>query len=194
MVRRFPKSVAGVVGLVAGFVLSAVAATASGQTREAAPQEDPTGPSSRAVVEPAPEAAYNPEFCEILEKWNSDKKIPDPDTRGPVEGEYSRPDDADHLKTWKVETACGEFLVAVPLWADVAPLVLSGMGENLFEDSQGATWDFQTGEGGVVTHVVRMTADGSVSSMNRVGDSRTWGDPHENLNGKTFKDWQTNKK
>ncbi len=74
-VRRFPKSVVGVVGLVSGLALGAAATMVSGQTREAAPQSNRTDASSRGVSQPTPESAYDPEFCEILERWNSDKKI-----------------------------------------------------------------------------------------------------------------------
>jgi len=167
---------------------------ASGRTPGTPPRPATQSPSSRPVSQPAPEAAYESEYCEVLHRFNAEKKIADSDIRNRVAGEYARTDDADRLKTWNIETTCGEFLVAVPLWADVSPPVLSRIGENLFEDSQGATWDFQTGEDGAVTHVVRMASDGSVASMNRVGTPRTWGDPHEKLNGKHTKDWGGGKK
>ena len=56
-----------------------------------------------------------------------------------------------------------------------------------------ATWEFQAGGDGTVTGVVMISADGVVSTMTRLGASRHWGDPHENLNGKHLKDWQGKK-
>ncbi len=194
MVRRASKFMVVVGWLMLTFVIGGVAAPASGQSRQVVPANEPTAPSEQPVSQPAPEAAYDPEFCEVLERWNADKKISDAKTRDRVAGEYGRADDVDRLKTWSVETACGDFLVAVPLWADVSPPVLSRKSDSLFEDSMQATWEFQVGGDGAVTGVVMTSADGTISTMTRVGAPRHWGDPHEKLNGKDKKDWKGSKK
>jgi hypothetical protein len=194
MVCRSPKSEFVVTGLVWIVVVVSLAVPASGQSRQAQPAGEPAGPSEQPVIQPAPEAAYDSEFCEVLDRWNADKKISDAKTRDRFAGEYGRADDIDRRQTWSVETACGEFLVAVPLWADVSPPVLARRGDNIFEDSMQATWKFQIGGDGTVTGVVMTSADGVVSTMTRLGASRHWGDPHENLNGKHIKDWEGKKK
>lgn len=193
MVHRASKSMIGVGCLMLTFVIGGVAVPASGQSRHVAAADEPTAASEQPASEPAPEVAYNPEFCEVLERWNADKKISDAKTRDRFSGEFGRADDVDRRQTWSVETACGEFLVAVPLWADVSPPVLSRKGDNLFEDTMQATWEFQVGGDGAVTGVVMNSADGTISTMTRMGASRHWGDPHENLNGKHLKDWQGKK-
>ncbi len=193
-VRRASKFMIVVGCLMLTFVIGGVAAPASGQSRQVAPAGEPIASSEQPASQAAPEAAYNPEFCEVLERWNADKKISDAKTRDRFSGEYGRADDVDRRQTWSVETACGEFLVAVPLWADVSPPVLSRKSDNLFEDSMQATWEFQVGGDGAVTGVKMISADGTVSTMTRLGASRHWGDPHENLNGKLLKDWKGSQK
>ena len=152
------------------------------QVQEMQGQGGATQPSSRAVAaapttrppDPAPtEAAYESEYCEVLYRFNSEKKITDPEIRGRFEGQYNPADDPQRLRTWSVESACGEFLVAVPMWADVSPPVLEHMGGTTFEDSMGTTWEFQEGSDGVITGVTMSAPDGGVSEL------RHWGDPHE---------------
>jgi hypothetical protein len=167
---------------------------AFGQSRGAATAGAPAGPSASSASQPVPETEFGPEYCEVLERWNADKKIPDAPTRNRVAGEYGRVDDAERRQTWNIETACGEFLVAVPLWADVSPPVLARRGDNLYEDSLQATWEFRVGGGGAVTGVVMTSSDGVVTTMTRLGAPRHWGDPHENLNGKHIKDWEGKQK
>jgi hypothetical protein len=166
------------------------------QVQEMQGQGNATQPSSRAVAaapatrppEPPPaEAAYESEYCEVLYRFNSEKKIADPAVRNRFEGQYNQADDPQRLRTWSVETACGEFLVAVPMWADVSPPVLEHRGGNTFEDSRGTTWEFQVEADGAVTGVTMSASDGGVSEL------KHWGDPHENLNGKHLKDWKGNK-
>jgi hypothetical protein len=159
---------------------------------------DPAGarqPSSRAV-EPAPttrpaepppsEAAYESEYCEVLHRFNVEKKITDPGNRDRFEGHYNTADDPQGLRTWSVETVCGGFLVAVPLWADVSPAVLEFKGGTTFVDSMGSTWEFQMGPDGAVTGAI-------IKDPNGKNTVQHWGDPHENLNGKHIKDWQGSK-
>ena len=117
-------------------------------------------------------AAHSSEFCEVLNRWNADKKIADQAFRARYEGEYGRADDTDRLRTWNVETVCEEFLVVVPLWADVGPPILSHSGENLFEDSNGGTWQFEVGGDGKAAAVKMTGPDGTVSEMKRLGDPR----------------------
>ncbi|MCJ7756367.1 MAG: hypothetical protein MUP13_17540, partial [Thermoanaerobaculales bacterium] len=129
------------------------------QVQEMQGQGGATQPSSRAVAavpatrppEPPPtEAAYESEYCEVLYRFNSEKKITDPEIRDRFEGQYNPADDPQRLRTWSVESACGEFLVAVPMWADVSPPVLEHRGGATFEDSMGTTWEFQVGSDGVI--------------------------------------------
>lgn len=119
-------------------------------------------------------AAVASEFCEVLNRWNSEKKISDAAIRQRVEGEYGRADDGDRLKTWNIETMCEDFLVAVPLWADVSPPVMVDKGGDVFEDYNGATWAFQVGADGIATSVTMTAADGTVTEMNRLGDPRSF--------------------
>jgi hypothetical protein len=116
--------------------------------------------------------AHGFEFCEVLNRWNADKKIADSAVRARYEGEYGRADDTDRLRTWNVETMCDEFLVVVPLWADVGPPILSHTGEGIFEDSNGGTWEFEIGGDGRAAAVTMTGPDGAVSEMQRLGDPR----------------------
>jgi tetratricopeptide (TPR) repeat protein len=120
------------------------------------------------------EPAHESEFCEVLYRFNSDKTIPDAAVRARFEGEYGEASDADRRRTWNVETSCGEFLLAVPLWADVSPPILIQKGENRFEDSMGGSWDFETGDDGKVEGVTQTSQDGSVSKMIRLGNPRSF--------------------
>lgn len=126
------------------------------------------------VAWPLTSAAMNPEFCEVLNKWNADKKISDPEVRARFEGEYGQADDTGRLRTWNIETACDNFLVAIPLWADVSPLVLAHQDGDVFEDSMKATWEFQVGGDGAVVGVTMITADGTTTQMKRLGDPRNF--------------------
>ena len=120
------------------------------------------------------EPAHESEFCEVLHRFNSDKKIPDAAVRARFEGEYGAAGDADRRRTWNVETACGEFLVAVPLWADVSPPLLNQQDENRFEDSMGGSWDFEIGGDGKAKGVTQTSQDGTTSEMKRLGDPRSF--------------------
>ncbi len=119
-------------------------------------------------------AAHSSEYCEVLNKFNAEKKITDAEARARFEGEYGSIEDTDRLRTWNVETVCGEFLVVVPLWADVSPPVLSQKGERLFEDYTGNTWDFELGDDNSATGVKMTAPDGTVNEMVRLGDPRTF--------------------
>ena len=132
------------------------------------------GVIASCLVVPTSAAAYNPEFCEVLNKFNADKKISDPAVRTRYEGEYGKADDSDHLRTWNVETACENFLVAVPLWADVSPPVLAHQGGEVFKDAMGSTWTFHVNGDGAVVGVTMVSADGTVTEMTRLGDPRTF--------------------
>jgi hypothetical protein len=125
-----------------------------------------------SVLSMGAERAHGSEFCEVLNRWSADKKIADQALRARYEGEYGRADDTDRLRTWNVETVCEEFLVVVPLWADVGPPILSHSGENLFEDSNGGTWQFEVGGDGKAAAVQMTGPDGTVSEMKRLGDPR----------------------
>jgi len=197
MVRRIPMFAAGGTGslltLLLGLAVMAAPVLAPAQQTQ---DRGAAQPSSRAVASapttrppepPAEEPALESEYCEVLYRFNSEKKITDPVLRNRFEGQYNQADDAQRLRTWSVETACGEFLVAVPMWADVSPPVLEHKGGNTFADSMGTTWEFQVGSDGVVTGVTMSARDG------RVSDLKHWGDPHENLNGKNLKDWKGSK-
>jgi hypothetical protein len=109
----------------------------------------------------------------VLNRFNADKKISDETIRQRVEGEYGRAEDTDRLKTWNIETVCEDYLVAVPLWADVGPPVLMDTGGDVFEDFNGATWDFQVGDDGVASSVIMTSADGTVTTMDRLGDPKS---------------------
>ncbi len=123
-----------------------------------------------ATAAPAQES----EFCEVLHRFNSDKKIAEAEVRDRFEGEYGAASDAERLRTWNVETACGEFLLAVPLWADVSPPILIQKGENRFEDSMGGSWDFEIGDDGKAKEVTQTSQDGTTAEMERLGDPRSY--------------------
>lgn len=127
-----------------------------------------------AITLPRLAAAYNPEFCDVLNKFNADKKISDAAVRARYEGEYGQADDSDRLRTWNVETACDNFIVAVPLWADVSPPVLAHQGGEVFKDTMGSTWTFHVDGDGAVVGVTMVSADGTATEMTRLGDPRTF--------------------
>ncbi len=144
----------------------------------------PVAETTRPVSPNSSEPVYESEFCEVLHRYNAEKRITDARIRARVAGQYGKADDGKHLRTWNIDTNCGEFLLAAPMWADVSPPVLSHKGGDVFEDSRGAIWEFQFDADDAVTGVTVVAADGSVSEL------KHWGDPHENLNGKHIKDWQ----
>ena len=127
-----------------------------------------------SITMPSTSAAINPEFCEVLNKWNASKKISDPEVRARFEGEYGSADDAERTKTWNIETVCDDFLVAIPLWADVSPPVLAHQGGNLFKDAMESTWEFQLDGDDTVIGVTMTTADGTATDMTRFGDPRSF--------------------
>lgn len=197
MVCRFPKSTAVYSGSLLAIILCAALVVAP--TRVDAQQTPDQGaaaqPQSRAVesapTSRPPEAAatgpaYESEYCEVLYRFNSEKKIADSEVRSRFEGHYNTADDPLGLRTWSVETVCGEFLVAVPMWADVSPPVLEHKGGNTFVDSMGSIWAFQIGPDGAVRSVTITDPAGKNTVQH-------WGDPHENLNGKHIKDWKGSK-
>lgn len=132
---------------------------------------------STAQVKPAAgsaQPAHESEFCEVLHRFNSEKKIPDAGVRARFEGEYGTAADAASGRTWNVETVCGEFLVAVPLWADVSPPVLDQKGGTRFEDAMGGSWSFEIGGNGKAKGVTLTAKDGTTSDMKRIGDPRSY--------------------
>ena len=142
----------------------------------AVPERSPTSRSASQTRQPAAasEPVYESEFCEVLHRFNSDKKVPDADVRARFEGEYGAAADAPHGKTWNVETACGEFLLAVPLWADVSPPILIHKGATRFEDSMGGIWVFEIGGDGKAKGVTQTSKEGTTSEMKRLGSPRSY--------------------
>ncbi len=70
-----------------------------------------------------------------------------------------------------METACDDFLIAVPLWADVSPPIMMHSSDNTLEDSMGGTWIFQLGGDGRPTAVTYTApSDGTVSELQRMGN------------------------
>lgn len=128
---------------------------------------------SAAHASSAPELqpAHESEFCEVLHRFNSEKRIEEDLVRARVEGEYGAPGAPE--KTWNVETACNGFLVAVPLWADVSPPVMEVTGERSFSDSLGGTWVFQMSNG-QATSVVYTDSSGAAREMKRLGNPRSF--------------------
>jgi len=133
-------------------------------------QQAPTNRPQETAAPAAPE--HESEFCEVLHRFNADKKIMDPHVRARVEGHYASP--GDTMRTWNVETACGEFLIAVPLWADVSPPVMTPTSGDSFEDAMGGTWAFEIGSDGKATGVAYTAADGTLTEMNRLGDPKSF--------------------
>ena len=132
----------------------------------------PKQPAPRRSSQSATEPTHESEFCEVLHRFNSHKRISDPQIRARVEGHYQEPDHANWA--WNVESTCGDFLIAVPLWADVSPPVLELEGDNRFEDANGATWEFEMGGDGKPTSVVRTDAEGTTTKMMRLGDPKKY--------------------
>jgi len=143
-------------------------------TVEASTRAAPSDSNSESNKKLTSNVSYESEFCEVLHKYNSGKKVSDPQIRTRIEGEYGQENDGDRRRTWNVETTCREFLVAVPLWADVSPPVLTHEGGNRFSDPTGATWDFEVGADGVAIGVVMASSDGTVTEMKRLGDPRSF--------------------
>ena len=135
--------------------------------RAAAREQAAPEPTSTAAAEPKHES----EFCEVLHRFSADKRIPDASIRQRVEGHYGAA--GDSLRTWNVETVCGDFLVAVPLWADVSPPVMTMVGSDSFEDSMGGRWVFKVSETGSVEGVTYTPADSASTAMNRLGDPKS---------------------
>ena len=111
------------------------------------------------------------EFCEVLNRFNADKKT-DSKIRERFAGEYGAVDDTDRLRTWNVQTICEDFFVAAPLWADVSPLLLVQDGETLFKNDNGFAVEFEIGDGDSVTGATMTMPDGTVSKLERLGDPR----------------------
>jgi tetratricopeptide (TPR) repeat protein len=138
--------------------------------QEAMRQAEEERSATRAQAPPAPQPAHESEFCEVLHRFNADKRIEEEIVRARVHGEYGVPGVSN--KTWNVETTCGDFLVAVPLWADVSPPIMQVTGERSFGDSMGGTWVFQI-TGGQASGVVYTDSSGAVQEMQRLGDPRS---------------------
>ncbi len=194
MLDRFPKLTVVGDGPKLAFVLGLASLVAptfawAQQTQDRGTAAKPpsravaAAPTTRPPEPQATEAAYESEYCEALSRFNAEKKIADPGKRNRFEGHYNTADDPQGLRTWSVETVCGGFLVAIPLWADVSPAVLEFKGGTTFLDSTGTTWAFQVGPDGAVRSVTITDPAGKNSVQH-------WGDPHENLNGKHKKDWE----
>jgi hypothetical protein len=148
---------------------------AGGGLPQASKASQPASSTSRASQPAAAsEPAHESEFCEVLHRFNSDKKIPDAGVRARYEGEYGSVADAARNKTWNVETACREFLVAVPLWADVSPPVLAQKGGTRFEDAMGGSWLFEIDSDGKAKGVTLTAKDGTTSEMKRLGSPRSY--------------------
>jgi len=113
------------------------------------------------------------ELCEVLNRFNADKKT-DSKIRERFEGEYGAADDADRLRTWNVQTICEDFLVAVPLWADVSPMLLVQEGDTLFKNETGLVLDFLLGDDGSATGAKLTMPDGTVSEVERLGNPRSF--------------------
>jgi len=149
----------------------------AGGGRVSTPEPSSTSRSTSSRTEQATasaEPAHESEFCEVLHRFNSDKKISDAAVRARFEGEYGTAADAARGRTWNVETACREFLVAIPLWADVSPPVLDQKGGTRFEDSMGGTWFFEIGGDGQAKGVTQTSKDGTTSEMKRLGSPRSY--------------------
>jgi hypothetical protein len=144
------------------------AAEAQRAEEQRARQQQATAPtpSSKETA-----AAHESEFCEVLHRFNSQKRIQEEVVRARVEGEYGGSGAPN--RTWNVETACGDFLIAVPLWADVSPPVMEVTGERSFSDAMGGTWVFQM-ESGQASSVVYTDSAGTVQEMKRLGDPRSF--------------------
>ena len=131
-------------------------------------RQTPVQPMSEAKAE----QKYESEQCQVLHRFNAHKRILDAETRHRVTGNYQEP--ARPEWTWNVESYCGDFLVAVPLWADVGPPVLELTDADTFVDSNGATWKFEMGKDGEPKSVVRTDPDGTVTRLQRLGDPRSF--------------------
>ena len=136
-----------------------------------APKQPVSTKQPRKSSAPA-EPRYESELCEVLHRFNADKKIPDAQVRSRVEGNYGSP--GNTMRTWNVETTCEEFLVAVPLWADVSPPVMTPTSGDTFEDAMGGTWTFRMDGEGKASEVAYLSSDGTVSEMKRLGDPRSY--------------------
>ncbi len=136
--------------------------------RAAAPQ----APSRQPQSTTAPTAPkHESEYCEVLHRFNESKKIEGSQVRTRVEGHYGA--SGESLRTWNVESACGEFLIAVPLWADVSPPVMGPVSANEFEDATGGRWVFEIGGDGGATGLTYTSPDGRTTEMKRLGDPKS---------------------
>jgi len=126
--------------------------------------------SSQAQNSPPPAEEYESEYCRELHKRNADKKITDAQSRDPFSGQYAEPTDTKQLQSWNVETVCKEFLVAIPMWADVAPIVMLPAGESRFTDVGDGSWIFQLDADGKAKSVTRTSPTGIIKQLVRTGD------------------------
>ena len=104
--------------------------------------------SQRNPDQPEPEQEYESEFCWVLHTKNASKRVATP-IRDRFAGQYGDPKDTKSLKTWNIQTICKEFLVAVPLWADVSLPLMTPTGESSFEDSMGGLGNSESNNGGL---------------------------------------------
>ena len=146
------------------------------QYQESGEMPQAVSSARREAPKPAQEATaetkYESELCEVLHRFNSQTRIHDAQVRSQVSGNYQEPDHASW--TWNIETACGDFLVAVPLWADVSPPVLEHQGGNTFQDANGSTWVFEMGGDGQAASVTRGDANGTTTKMKRLGEPKQY--------------------
>ena len=146
------------------------------QYQESGEMPQAVSSARREAPQPAQEATaeakYESEFCEVLHRFNSQKRIHDAQLRNRVSGNYQEPDHTN--RTWNIETTCGDFLVAVPLWADVSPPVMEHQGGNTFRDANGSTWEFEMGGDGKPTSVTRSDANGTSTKMKRLGEPQQY--------------------
>ena len=117
MARLFPKSTVVYSGSLLAFILCVAILVAPALVQAQQSRAVESAPTSRPPEAAATGPAFESEYCEVLYRFNSEKKIGDPKVRNRFAGQYNQADDPQRLRTWSVETACGEFLVAVPLWA-----------------------------------------------------------------------------
>ena len=74
------------------------------------------------------------------------------------------------MYSWNVETVCKEFLVAIPMWADVAPIIMLPAGESSFTDVGDGSWAFQLDADGKAKSVTRTSPTGIIKQLLRTGD------------------------
>ena len=90
MVRCFPKSTVVYSGSLLALLLCAAILVAPALVQAQQSRAVESAPTSRPPEAAATGPAYESEYCEVLYRFNSEKKVTDPEIRTRFEGQYNQ--------------------------------------------------------------------------------------------------------